>query len=296
MAVSDTTTTTSVEEAIYATMLADALIEELRPAEFMRSHMRMAPFPGSSDSHRFLLVDQSTTNNVLTLASATLNTNVGTDGTAFVVREFETVGATAVATVKGTNVAIGDFTKAITGIDVESEIISFLRRTLAHQFEYAMCVNLANFSNTTTASAGALAAEDLLAAIAGLEQRDVTAGKVGGFHPKQLADLRADIAGRTGEVWGKPGMPDLAGTYREAWGNFYGVPLYASTVVGAASGNYQGAVFAENEALGLIEAWAPRVEVWRDGRALLDYIVASDAYGSCEIDDLRGQTVLSSST
>jgi hypothetical protein len=295
MAVSGSTTTTSVEEAIYAVMLADALIEELRPAEFMRSHMRMAPFPGTSDSHRFLLVDQSTTNNVLTNASATLDTNVGTDGTAFTVREFETVGQTAVATVKGTNVAVADFTKAITGVDVESEIVSFLRRTLAHQFEYSMCANLANFSNTTTAAAGALAVEDLLSAIAGLEQRDVTAGKVGGFHPKQLGDLRADITGRTGEVWGKPGN-DLQGTYREAWGSLFGVPLYASTVVGSSGGNYQGAIFAENEALGLIEAWSPKIEIWRDGRALLDYVVASDAYGSCEIDDLRGQTILSSTT
>lgn len=286
--------TTSVTEAIYTTILADALVQELRPAQFMRPHFRMGRFTGDSKAFDFLIVDPSTTNSPILLYSNT-ETTVGEDGTtAFTTRDFQTDKARATVAVIGTNALVGDFTKAVTSVDVQAEITGALSRTLSHKWEFDACANLANFSNTTTAASSQLSYDDLLAAVAALEQRDVTAAYVFGGHPKQMADLRADLAGRTGEIFGKPGN-DLQGHYRENWGSLVGVPLFASTVVGSSAGNYQGAVFASGEALGYLEAWGPKIEIWRD-KTLATYIIGSMCYGSCEIFDARGQTVLSSTS
>jgi hypothetical protein len=296
MAVSGTTTTTSATEAIYTAVLEDALLHELRPAMFMRGHFKQAPSTvGESLSYDFLLVDPSTSNSPALLYSNTEAT-AGIDGTAFTVRELQTDKARVTAGLVGIMGATADVTKAVTVVDIRAELTGALSRTLLHKWEVDATANLANFSNTTTAATSQLTADDLLSAIAQLEQRDVTTSYVGGFHPKQLADVRADITGRTGEVWGKPGMPDLQGHYRDSWGSLFGVPLYASTVVSSSGGNYQGAIFADKEALGYLEIWGPKVEIWRDGRALLDYVICSNVYGSVEISDTRGQTVLSSTT
>lgn len=289
-----TTTTTSVTEAIYTTILADALIHELRPAQIMRPYFRMGRFTGDSPSFDFLTIDPSTTNSPILLYSNT-ETGVGTDGTtSFTTREFQTGSARVTAAVVGMSALVGDFTKAVTSVDIQAEITGALSRTLAHKWEFDACANLANFSNTTTASGGQLSYDDLLAAISALEQRDVTAAYVFAGHPKQMADLRSDLAGREGEIFGKPGN-DLQGHYRENWGSLVGVPMFASTVVGSSAGNYQGAVFASGEALGYLEAWGPKIELWRD-KTLATYIIGSMAYGSCEIFDARGQTVLSSTS
>jgi hypothetical protein len=123
----------------------------------------------------------------------------------------------------------------------------------------------------------------------------VTGSIVGVFHPKQMADLRVDITGRTGEVWGKAGN-DLQGHYRENWGTLFDVPMYATTVVASSSGNYVGCMFTQNEALGYLEIISPRVEIWRDGRALLDYVITNMMYGSCIISQPRARQLLSSTS
>lgn len=286
--------TTSVTEAIYTTIIADELLIELRPAQFMRPHFKMGRWTGASKSFDFLLVDSSTTNSPL-LDRTSTETTVGEDGTtAFTTRDFQTDKARVTAAVVGTNALIGDFTKSVVARDIQADITAALSRTLAHKWEFDACANLANFSNTTTAASGQLAYEDVLSAIAALEQRDVTAPLVFGGHPKQMADLRVDYAGRTAEVFGNMNN-DLQGHYRENWGTVAGIPCFASTVVGSSAGNYQGAVFASGEALGYLEDWGPKVELWRD-KTLATYIIGSMAYGSVEIFDARGQTVLSSTS
>lgn len=296
MAVSGTTTTTSATEAIYTTILEDSLLRELRPAMFMRPHFKTAPSTvGESLSFDFLLIDPSTSNSPALLQTNT-ETTVGIDGTAFTVRELQTDKARVTAGAVGIMGAVADVTKAVTVVDIQAELMGALSRTLAHKWEVDATANLANFSNTTTASSGQLTYDDMLAAIAALEQRDVTAGYVFGGHPKQLADLRSDISGRNGEIFGRPETDTIQGHYRENWGTVLGVPLMASTVVSSSGGNYQGAIFADREALGYLEIWGPKVEIWRDGRALLDYVICSNVYGSVEISDTRGQTVLSSTT
>ncbi len=283
-------TTTTFATSIYTTILADSIIHELRPAMFMRPHFRMGR-AGDSRSYDFQLFDSSGSNFLATTVEESY-----TEATAFTSRAVTTSVARVTAGVVGTMADINDLVQAVSTLDVRAEVSAMLSRVLANKWEADATANLANFSNTTTAAGSQLSYDDVLSAIGALEQRDVTATYVGGFHPKQLADLRADIAGRTGEVFGKPGVPDLQGHYRAEWGSVAGVPLFASTTVASASGNYEGAIFADQEALGYLEIWGPKVEPWRDARALLWYVITSQCYGSVEIDDLRGQTVLSSTT
>jgi hypothetical protein len=294
--VSTATTTTTVTDSIYAKMLARDVIQELRPATFMRTFLRKGDLQGQSMAYDFRLI--TSTSDLATLsnlqASAAPSTTFGVDGTtAFNYWALSTTHATATVAVVGTSALVGDVTAAVTVEDVRAEITGVLTRSLQAKWETDATANLANFSNTTTAQSAQLSAEDLTNAIAAMEQRDVTAGYVGGFHPKQLADLRANIQGLTGEVWGKDGQTDLIGHYRDDWGTFYGITLHASSTVSSSGGNYQGAVFANQEALGLVELWPLRIETWRD-KNLSTYTIGSMVYGTVEIDDVRGKTVLSS--
>jgi hypothetical protein len=293
MAVAGTTTTTSFTEAVYTTILSNDILRELRPASVMRSFLKKG-VAGDSKSYDFLLIDSNTSNSPSLLYSNT-ETGVGEDGTAFTVRELQTDKARATAGPVGIMGAVADVTKAVSHIDVRSELTAALGRTLKHKWEVDATANFASLTNSTTAAAAQFTAEDFLNAIAALEQRDVTGLIVGVFHPKQLADLRLDITGRTGEVWGKAGN-DLQGHYRDDWGSLFDVPMYATTVVASSAGNYQGALFTSQEALGYLEIIAPRVELWRDGRALLDYVVTNMMYGSVIISNTRAQQVLSSTS
>lgn len=283
-------TTTSFTSSIYTTILADTIIKELRPAQFMRPTFRMGR-PGSSRSYDFQIFDSSGANFV-----ATSNIESYTEASAFTSRAVTTTSARATAAVKGTMADINDLVQAVSTLDVRAEVSAMLSRVLANKWEVDATANFGSFTNTTTAAASQLSYDDVLAAIAALEQRDATTSYVGGFHPKQLADVRSDIAGRTGEIFGKPGIPDLQGHYRESWGAIAGVPLYASTAVGSSAGNYQGAVYTNQEALGYLEIWGPKVEPWRDARALLWYVIVSQCYGSVIIDQVRGQQLQSSTS
>lgn len=296
MAVAGTTTTTTTSASIYAEILEEGLLHELRPAMFMRPLFKHAPSTaGESLSYAFGLVDPDGVTASPALAVGSVETGVGIDGTAFTVRQFSTLQATATVGNKGIMAAVGDVTKAVTVVDIQSEITGALVRTMLNKWEVDATANLANFSNTTPASAGGLTYDDFIAAMAALEQRDVTAELAFGGHPKQLADVRSDMANRVGSVFVNNGNP-LQGHYREAWGPIAGIETFASTAVASSGGNYEGAVFAVGEALGYLELWDAKVEVWRDGRALLDYIIVNSEYGSVEISDTRGQTVLSSTT
>lgn len=293
MAVSGTTTTTSFTEAVYTTILSNDVLRELRPASVMRGFLKKG-VAGDSKSYDFLLLDSNTTNSPVLLYSNT-ETGVGEDGTAFTVRELQTDKARATAGPVGIMGAVADVTKAVSHLDVRGELTAALGRTLKHKWEVDAVTNFSSLTNTTTAASGQATTEDFLTALGALEQRDVTGSIVFVGHPKQLADMRIDITGRTGEVWGKPGN-DLQGHYREDWGSLFDVPLYATTVVPTSAGNYVGAFFTSNEALGYLEIIAPRVEIWRDGRALLDYVITDMMYGSCIISQSRAQAFLSSTS
>lgn len=277
--------TTSLIETIYTTSIGSNLLRELRPAMFMRPFFRQAGALNNTLSHDYLLLDG--------FLATSIETNK-IESEVFTAVEQTTSNARVTAALAGTMSVTGDVVRAVSVIDVMSEVAGNIQRAFAQKWETAATANLANFSNTTTAAAGQLSVYDVLAAIAALEQRDVTAEYVFGGHTKQLADLRQEQVGLTGVVWYN--QPNQVGHYRDNWGELFGTPMYASTAVSSSGGNYQGAVFASGEALGYAELWAPKVELWRDARSLITYTVLSSVFGSCEVSDTRGQTVLSSTT
>lgn len=282
------TIVSSFTETVYTTILEDSILRELRPAMFMRPHFRMGR-AGDSLSFDFLLLDDFAPTNIETSKTET---------EAFTNVEVTTGNARVTAALAGTMASVGDIVKTVSNQDVLAEVSGTLARAYAEKWETTATALLASFtgaSQTITAAASKLSYDDLLAAIAYLEQADVTAPLVGGFHPKQLADLRSDIAGRTGEVFGKAGN-DLQSHYRDAWGSLVGVPLYASTTVSSSGGNYQGAVFASGEALGYLEIWGLKTELWRDGKSLQTYVIVNGCYGMGEVSDARGVTVLSTTS
>lgn len=288
------TTSTAFDTSIYTTILADSIIHELRPAQFMRPTFRMGR-AGDSKSFDFQLFDSKPN---IVLDETDIEDMTGEEGQSFTLREIDSDASRVTAAVFGTMAAVTDLAQAVSTLDVRAEVSGVLSRTLAEKWETDATANLAGFSNTTQPSGGAtdpLDYDTILAAIAALEQRDVTTEYVGGFHPQSLGEVRADLASRNfSGIWARDNGPDDYQEHaRENWPAIAGVAMHASSTVSDNGTQFQGAVYANQEALGYLEIWGPKVEPWRDPRSLLTYVIVSQCYGSTEIDDVRGQTVLS---
>ena len=274
--------------SIYSAIIEETALRELRGAMFMRPHFKVGGIQGNALSFDFQLLNK--------FAATSIETNK-TETEVFTTVEQTTTFRRATSGLAGSMSLVGDVVKAASNLDVMAEVSGQLSRAYQEEWETVATANLANFSNTTTAAAGSLAYDDVLLAISALEQRDVTAGLCGGFHPKALADVRTDAATRTSTLWARDNGPDAMQRHsREYWGDILDVPCYASTTVSSSAGNYQSAVFADVEALGLVEKWGERTELWRDARIIGTYVVLTGHFGMCEIDDQRGQTVLSSTS
>ncbi|HSE44951.1 MAG TPA: hypothetical protein VLA89_06445 [Gemmatimonadales bacterium] len=277
-------TTTSVTETIYTTIITDRILRELRPLNVCRPFFRMGE-PGASTSYDFTKLDDLAPTNVETPAEAADLTN----------RDVTTASVRATATVKAIMSSITDLAQKVSILDVLPEVQGVLARTMAEKFETDLAANLANFSNVSDAGA-TLDVATFLAAIAALEQRDVTQSLVSVIHPKQQGQVRSNIQSLTTQYWGREGAPSLAEYHPNGYvGALFGVPIYQTSVVPTsdAAANRAGAVFVPGEALGLLELWTVKTEMERDASKLLTEVVLSTAYGTVEIDDLRGQTLKS---
>jgi hypothetical protein len=282
------TTTTSVTETIYTTIITDRILRELRPLSVMRPFFRTAT-PGNSLSYDFTKLDDMAITNVETPAEAQDLTN----------REVTTDKVRVTASVKAIMASVTDLAQRVSLLDVMSEVQGVLARTMAEKWEVDAAANLANFSNVTTAAA-TLTVSDIQKAIAALEQRDVTQSLVTVLHPKQAGELRADLIAQSGTYWSRSGAADSGlDRYHQVGlvGSLFGVPIYQTSVVPTsdAGAKYAGAMFVGGEALGLLQLWDVKTELQRDASKLLTEIVLSNCYGFVEIDDVRGQTIKSNS-
>lgn len=282
------TTTTSVTETIYTTIITDRILRELRPLSVMRPFFRTAT-PGNSLSYDFTKLDDMAITNVESPAEAAELTN----------REVTTDKVRVTASVKAIMASVTDLAQRVSLLDVMSEVQGVLARTMAEKWEVDAAANLANFSNVTTAAA-TLTVSDIQKAIAALEQRDVTQSLVTVLHPKQAGELRADLIAQSGTYWSRSGAADSGlDRYHQVGlvGSLFGVPIYQTSVVPTsdAGAKYAGAMFVGGEALGLLQLWDVKTELQRDASKLLTEIVLSNCYGFVEIDDTRGQTIKSNS-
>lgn len=278
-------TTTSVTETIYTTIITDRLLREIRPMNVCRPFFRMGE-AGHSLSYDFTKLDDLAASNVESPAEAADLTN----------RDVTTDKARATATVKAIMASVTDLSQKVSILDVLPEVQGILGRTMAEEYETSLAANLANFSNVSDAGA-AMDVATFLAGIAALEQRDVSQSLVSVVHPKQQGQIRSDIQSKTTSYWGNDNVSGFLDKYADNGfvGSLFNVPIYQTSVVPTsdAGANRAGAIFVPGEALGLLELWAVKAELERDASKLLTEVVLSDAYGTVEIDDNRGQTLKS---
>lgn len=287
------TRTTEVTETIYTTIITDRILRELRPMNVCRPFFRQAP-AGHSLSHDFTLIDKSTgADNIGLVASVQSPTEGVTDLTN---RNLDTDKARVTASVKAIMASITDLSEKVSLLDVMGETHGVAARSMAEEMETTLAALLSGFSNVSDAGAS-LDVATFLAAIAALEQRDISASLVSVVHPKQQGQLRSDIQSKTTSYWGNDNVSGFLDKYADNGyvGALFGVPIYQTSVVPTsdAAANRAGAIFVAGEALGMLELWAVKAETQRDASKLLTELVLSDCYGVIEISDTRGQTLKS---
>lgn len=285
-------TTTTVTESIYASVISDSILRELRPHQVLTPFFRKAPSGISSTVYDFLKVDDANSG-VNDPSNVQSHTEANDDLTN---RDWETSRVQVTATVKGLMATVTDESRTISVLDVFSEVKSAMARTMAEKWETDLAALLAGFS--TVKDAGVyMDVDTFLTALSALEQADVTSSLVTVIHPKQQGQLRDDIQSKTTSYWSRTDSTSTLDMYHPNGyvGELFGVPIYQTSVVPTSDtgANRAGAMFAGGEALGLLSLWDVRSELERNASALVTEIVLSNWYGVVEIDDARGVTLKS---
>lgn len=288
----DELTTSSVAESIYSEIIADSVIREIRPHFVMRGFFKQAPSGIASDTYRFLLWDNSDDYGNADSAfntDAVVDLTENVDMTEYHEIQLETADVTAI--VKGFMGTVTTLAETISLLDVWSELKGIMTRTFAEKWEADACAILNDFTYRTD-NAQDLECDDILEAIAAIEQRDVTDNLVGVIHTKAAGDLRTDLLAQTTSYWSR----DNAQT--DGWlgynpeglaGTLFRVPFYQTSLVTTDAGDYAGAIFSPSNAMGVLQHFDVRAEYQRDASLLETEIVLSAMYGHALIDDVRGQ-------
>jgi hypothetical protein len=274
----------ALDDSVAAEIVEREMVQELRPALTSREFIRFA------------------TGGPSTVASFPLWTDPGAG--AAPADDLSEIASTALADTQvsataaevGFRVDVTDLVKASHGTDLYSEVAGIVGRSVAEKWETDLAALMDDFtaSTNTTTAASTLTPTDLLAAVSGLEQRDIPGPYVAYLDPKQTGELRQEIAttsasyaiGRDGELVRPFGDSGMFGTYM-------GVPIWQTSLVVTTSSLVGGAVFASQQAIGCYELWGPRIETQRDASYRSLEFVGTQCYGFCEISDTRGQTLKS---
>jgi hypothetical protein len=232
------------------------------------------------------------------------------DGTALVNVALSTGVGSATAAVKGTLATVTDLLQAVMVTDAVDHFAAVLGRTVAERVETDAAALYGGFTNTSGTSNSDLTLAQFIAAIGALEGRDVADNLVATLHPQQVLDLRSGSGNTPGGIMpgfaaSQTGMEFLANpnfnqsimtdlsTPSGYVGQLLGVDVYETSAVATANTNADraGAIWARGEALGFYELWDVRVEMHRD-ITMGTQVAATAAYGVTEIDDSRGQTII----
>src|SRR3990167_7842176 len=198
------TTATTMNDVVYAAIITDRILMELRPYNVSRPLFRWAA-AGPSKVYNFPTQDDE--------GVATTGVAEADDFTT------ETAISTNVAQVTAGEVAmradVSDFLVKISILDTLPHVAGVLARGLAEKFETDACALYDDFSNVTTA-ASTLTPADWLDAMSALEQRDVVGSLVSVLHPKQAGELRQELAASGASIFVNGGagivQPNLEGS------------------------------------------------------------------------------------
>lgn len=274
----------NADDIYYAAVIADRILDELRPFTTTRSFFRWEP-AGNSPIADFPIASDP---------GPAAGLTEGADYTTYT--ELTTTKASATAAEVGFMSLVSDVLVKVSLLDVVPYVSQWLARSVAEKFETDVAALMDDFSNVTTAGS-TLTPDDLLRAMSSLEQRDIKGPFVAYLDPKQTGELRRELAQTTavlhtgGNAMGGVVGPHTAGYF----GELYGVPIWQTSLVVEASNLHGGAMFVPGEALGAYELWGPRVELQRDASYRGTEVVVTQCYGLVEISDTRGQTIKSTS-
>jgi len=220
------------------------------------------------------------------------------DGTDLSNTAFNTTSKTITASEVGVMVELTDLAAESATDDVAAAIGRQIGAAMAEKVDTDLAANFANFSNVINKAEAAVTVEDIFKAAATL--RANKANQNGAFvcvlHPYQAYDLKAQLtnSGATmSHALSDVGNQALLDGFV---GRIAGVDIFESTVIaGDSAGAYAGAVMTQ-DAIGYMVKRQMRIETERNASKRSLEIVGSMAYGSSELFDAYGVTILSDST
>lgn len=279
-------TTTNMDDTFVAATFEARILDELRPSVTTRSFIRWAP-DGNSTAHSFSLLGDPGASGAMT---------EGTDFTS--VTDITTSKQTATASEVGILTTVSDVLIKVSLLDAVSTASAILTRSTLEKWETDVAGIADNFSTSTTA-ASTLTPADVLAAISAIEQRDAATGPLVGYvHPKQIGELRSEVAATTAlRTAAEPvGLGAVTGETngRGYTFNLYDVDFYQTSLVASSSNLRQGSIFVSGQCIGAKEIWGPRVETERRASLRGFYVVSSACYGVVGVETTnRGQMLKS---
>ena len=173
-------------------------------------------------------------------------------------------------------------------------------KALAAKFNTDVLALSAGFANQCGATTVNLTEQNILDGLVTLAAAGVPPPYVGALHPRQWADLIADIgttvtpAAGPGSQSARAATNDLAVPSSGGLGSLYGVEWYVSHLVPTATAGADrlGMIVQPSNALGHVSKWDARVEFERDASLRAREIAITACYGVGELRDACGIGVL----
>jgi len=270
------TTTSTQADSLFTSWVSAQILEEARPYNVMRSFFRYAG-PEKANAYDFPIITDPGA------ASASYSEGTGLTNTAI-----SSTDETATATAKGAMATVTDELDEISLFDSYSVFGNVLVRSVLERFETDATALLDDFSNTTGSAGVPTTWATLLEALNQLEQRDQTGEAVFVLDPAQVGDVRDDVGTSGASIHTNREETQMATLGGYAGFNVGPAGVFQTSLVTSTG----GAVFIKGVALGLYEIRPIRTETERDASLPGTEVVVTQRYGSVEIRDAAGETIL----
>ena len=212
---------------------------------------------------------------------------------------FNTTSKEITASEIGVMVELTDLAAESANEDVAAAVGRQIGAAMAEKVDTDLAGLFSGFSNTVNKTTAAVTVQDIFKAAAILKNNK--ADQNGAFacvlHPYQAYDLKNQLTNAGSTM--SHSLSDVGNTalLNGFIGRIAGIDVFESTVVtgGDSAGAYYGAVMTR-DALGLMIKRNMRIETERNASKRSLEIVGSMAYGSAQLFDAYGVTILSDST
>ena len=283
-------TTTAVDDLIYTAIINDRIIDYTRAAVVCPPLCRQADLSLEAgrayDFPKWNSLTASAVNEAVDLA----NTSFTSDKV--------TVSASEV----GVMITVTDLASESDIVNGLEDYARQLGMAVADKIDLDICALFPAFNGSAAVGTpgSALTDDDFLEALYQLEAINAPKPYVAILHPTQVHNLRTDIIANGGTFYGPAIGKSLAGSEglidkgNGYVGSLFGVDIYQTTNVPLVNSEVDraGAMFAKNEALGLVTKWPIRTEMQRDASARSTEIVVTSCYGVGELMDSFGIPII----